>query len=672
MGRISIRWIFAGTVIALALSLTASQARAADTVYVQTNLVSDIPGLAQTLDPNLKNPWGVSFSATSPFWAADAGSNLSTLYSGSGSTVSATVVSVPGGPTGTVQNSTAADFNLKSNGRKASFIFATLDGSIYSWNTGTVAEQSVKVLNASFTGLALATNSSGNFLYASNIMGGGGISVFDKNFAPVTLAGSFIDPGVPAVNPSNPFNLSGYVPYNIQTINGQLYVEYANFKTGGGAVSVFDTNGNFIKELVPPGEPHLNIPWGVVIAPAGFGTFANDVLVGNFGDGKINAYDPTTGAYVGTLSTFSGPIVNSGLWSLSVRTGGTFNTNAVYVFAGINNQADGLFAVIAPSSSTTLATTNSSTLPAGKLGGVYSQTLAATGGTAPYSNWSVTAGSLPPGVTLNSANGVLSGTPTSIGGTYTFSISFTDTAGAKGTGFFQLTIQTPAVTTPLARVGSLAEMAVGGGWKSTLTLINLSASATVTGQVNFYNDTGSASILPLYFTQYSTSNIASSVPFTVGPNDSIVIESRSSSSLNIIAWADILATGPLSGYMSAENVASGGLDSLGSLPLDTRLSTSLLLPYDNTNGYQTGLALANQSAAAQTIAVTLLDQNGAQLAASPITLPAYGHMSFFLASQFSKSAGQLGIIQFQGTAGVTGLAVRMSPAGSFTFIPIIR
>jgi uncharacterized protein (TIGR03118 family) len=303
--------------------------------FIQTNLVSDVPLLAQTTDPNLKNPWGVSFSATSPFWVSDQVMNEATLYSGTGSTITPLVVSVAGGPTGQVFNSTTGF--VEADGTAASFIFDTLSGGIYAWNSGNVTTAQLQAsATAMFTGLALDNNGSGNFLYAASA---GGIDVFNSSFAPVVLSGSFADPGLPA----------GYVPYNIQNIGGQLYVEYASFGTGKGAVSVFDANGNLLKELIAPGGTHLNVPWGVVVAPAGFTGFANDLLVGNFGNGEINAFDPTTGAFLGTLTDTSGnPIVDSGLWSLAVRTGGTFDTSAVYFTAGINGQKDGLFGKLDP------------------------------------------------------------------------------------------------------------------------------------------------------------------------------------------------------------------------------------------------------------------------------------------------------------------------------------
>src|ERR1051326_2056579 len=614
MVRMSARSAFWGVACAVFFLWAEPQGWSANTVYLQTNLDSDIPGLAQSTDPNLKNPWGVSFSPTGPFWASDAATNLSTLYQGTGSTVNARVVSVPGGPTVEIWNGVATEF-IEANGRPASYIFSTLDGSIYSWNAtdNTAATKVGSVAGASFTGLAVANNGSGDYLYAANDAGNGSIEVFDSTFAHVTLPGSFKDPNLPS---SVAFG-STYVPYNIQNINGQLYVEYANFKTNGGAVAVFDANGNFIKELVAAGTPQLNQPWGVVIAPSGFGDFANDLLVGNFGDGKINAFDPNTGAFLGTLTGFNGPLVNSGLWALSVRTGGTFNTSAVYIMAGINNQADGLFAAITPVGASTVALTNNPTLPTGKVGLAYAQALAPTGGTPPYANWTIASGSLPPGLSLNSTTGALSGTPVVIGGTFNFTISIKDSTGATGYGTFQMTIQQPATTTPMSRIGSFAQMAAGGGWKTAMTLINLSSS-TVTAQINIYADNGTPSMFPLAFPQFGGNTAASSITVSVGANDSVVIQSGASTPSVGVGWADILATGALSGYVALE--ATSPLDSQGTVPLDSRLSTSLLMPFDNTNGYQTGFALASQSSAAQTVTVTLLDQNGAQLSSSTVNL----------------------------------------------------
>jgi uncharacterized protein (TIGR03118 family) len=303
---------------------------------VQTNLVSDVPGLAANTDPDVVNPWGMSFSATSPFWVSDEGSNFTTVYSATGTTSHA-AVSVPGGPTGTVQNSAGAG-NFLVGGSAASFIFDTLGGTVYGWNSGAGASAQLEatVPGASFTGLALANNGSGNYLYAANNAGAGGIVVFNSSFAQVSLSGSFTDPNLPA----------GYAPYNIQLINGMLYVEYDNplaqHTLGDGVVDVFDLNGNLITQLIGAGG-NLDAPWGVVVAPAGFYGFGGDLLVGNFGNGEINAFTLSTGAFVGTLEDASDdPIVNQDLWALETRSGGSFDADAVYFDAGIDHQTEGL------------------------------------------------------------------------------------------------------------------------------------------------------------------------------------------------------------------------------------------------------------------------------------------------------------------------------------------
>ncbi|MFL6447448.1 MAG: TIGR03118 family protein [Bryobacteraceae bacterium] len=306
--------------------------------FSQTNLVSSVPGMAAVTDSNLKNPWGMSFSATSPFWISNQATNTSTLYGANG-TPNALVVSVPGGPTGQVF--TGGTSFVEPNGSTPNFVFATISGSIYAWNNGngTTAQLTATTAGATYTGLAI----SGNFLYAANVRGGT-IDVFNSSFAPTTLAGSFRDPNLPA----------GYTPYNIQNVNGLLYVEYQNGAqagTGGlgtGIVSVFDANGVFQRRLISTGG-QLDQPWGIVVAPASWGAFANDLLVGNFGNGEINAFNPTTGAFVGTVTDSNGqPIVNSGLWALATRTGPGFNPNAVYFAAGINGETQGLFGTITP------------------------------------------------------------------------------------------------------------------------------------------------------------------------------------------------------------------------------------------------------------------------------------------------------------------------------------
>jgi uncharacterized protein (TIGR03118 family) len=340
----------------------------------QTNLVSDIAnppgGAPEKTDSNLKNPWGISFSATSPFWVSDQRTGVSTLYAGdrtqadgsiSPITVNALVVTIPGGsPTGQVRNNTS-DFKLANgNGNPASFIFATLGGTITAWNTGTTALLEATVTGASYTGLAQGTSSSGaNFLYAAN-QSTGKIDVFDKTFTYLPLGvpggGNFEDPNLP---PGSPFKA-----FNVQNLNGTIYVTYDKVVTVGGVtdrehdgiVDAFDTNGNFLRRVVTGG---VNAPWGLTLVPPnGFGPFAGGVLlVGNFGfgDGKINAYDPNTGQFLGNLTDANNhPIAIEGLWAIAFGNGGSGgDTNALYFAAGINRAgpnsfgaADGLFGSI--------------------------------------------------------------------------------------------------------------------------------------------------------------------------------------------------------------------------------------------------------------------------------------------------------------------------------------
>jgi uncharacterized protein (TIGR03118 family) len=318
------------------LLLVASVAHAG---FVQTNLVSDIPGLAATTDPDLKNPWGISFSPTSPFWVSDQVTGLATLYNGSG-TKQGLVVTIPGGnPTGQVFNSTTSDF-LLTNNVKATFLFSTLDGTIAGWNNGLVATAQTKVTTAGavYTGLALGNNGSANFLYGAND-GGGRIDVFNGSFVPTTLSGSFTDPNLPAL----------FTPYNIQNLGGTLYVTYENETQGGGVVDAFDTNGNFIRRVTANGAGGpLESPWGLALAPAGFGPFGGALLVGNEDDGRISAFNPTTGAFLGQLLDGNGlPIANTGLWGLAFGTGANgFNPNVLYFAAGIEDESHGLFGSI--------------------------------------------------------------------------------------------------------------------------------------------------------------------------------------------------------------------------------------------------------------------------------------------------------------------------------------
>jgi uncharacterized protein (TIGR03118 family) len=329
--------------IGLFSSLTCSAQAAA---YLQTDLVSDIPGLATITDPNLINPWGVSHTPNSPFWVSDQGTGVATLYNApAGGTVSqaALVVSIPGGagPTGQVFNSTSS---FLVGGAAANFIFANLSGTISAWNggQGTTAQVQVTTLGAVYTGLAIA----GTTLYAAN-GAQNRIDVFDGSFHLIPPgAGAFVDPTLPA----------GLVPFNVQNIGGKIYVSYApadptaqrTATPGTGAVSVFDTNGAFLQRLITGSQ--LASPWGVALAPAGFGAFGGDLLVGNFSflASEINAFDPTTGAFMGTIPIDPGTGQSAGgLWSLAFgNAGNNGDPNTLFFTDGINGETDGLFGSI--------------------------------------------------------------------------------------------------------------------------------------------------------------------------------------------------------------------------------------------------------------------------------------------------------------------------------------
>jgi uncharacterized protein (TIGR03118 family) len=329
--------------ISVSVCLTSAALADSQTLYQQDNLASNIEGVAPVTDPALRNPWGISFSATSPWWVSDTATGLSTLYSGDvngvpfmKSSLEVTIPSAgtpPGSPTGQVFNGTS-DFMVA--GGPARFIFATLDGTISGWNSGSAASIAVTNPGAVYTGLAIGSNDQGNFLYAANV-GGGTIDIFDGSFNPVTLGGSFTDPDLP----------DGYAPFNIQNLNGELYVTYENSNdpAHGGAVDVFDTSGNFNRRIAA-GDP-LNAPWGLALAPSTFGSFGGALLVGNFGagDGRTSAFDPNTGDFLGQLTGADGsPIAIDGLWGLIFGNGGSGgDPNVLYFAAGINGQQDGLF-----------------------------------------------------------------------------------------------------------------------------------------------------------------------------------------------------------------------------------------------------------------------------------------------------------------------------------------
>jgi uncharacterized protein (TIGR03118 family) len=313
-------------------------------------LVADQAGAPYT-DSHLVNGWGVAFNPSGFVWVADAGTASSTLYDGNGVPQSL-VVSTPANPTGIVYNG-SVDFvvgNGVASGTSV-FIFATEGGLIAGWSPGVDPNNAIVARDGSaaaksYKGLALTSQAGAPFLYATDFHNGR-VDVFDRNFTPVTTTGGFVDPALPA----------GYAPFGIQAIGNQLFVSFAQQDgaaadevagPGLGIVDVFDSSGTLLRRLVSGGA--LNAPWGMAMAPAGFGSFGGALLVANFGDGKINAYNATTGAMLGTLTQGNGAaIVIDGLWGIAFGTGiNAQPTTTLFYAAGPGDEAHGAYGRIDP------------------------------------------------------------------------------------------------------------------------------------------------------------------------------------------------------------------------------------------------------------------------------------------------------------------------------------
>jgi uncharacterized protein (TIGR03118 family) len=314
------------------------------------------------MDPNLINPWGIARSATSPFWVSDNGMGVTTVYTGAGALVKVggfdaiTIAAPPGqtspaSPTGDVFNIAGSGFNITSGGHTGSsvFIFATEDGTISGWNPTVDPASSVLAVDNSqggtgavYKGLAIGQTEDGTFLYAANFRNGT-VDVFDQNFQQVN---SFTDPKVPA----------GYAPFNVQVLDNHLFVTFALQNdtkhddvagAGHGFVDEFDLEGHMLHRVASGGA--LDSPWGLAIAPPGFGEFANDLLVGNFGDGTINVFNPKNDHFLGKLEGANGaPITIGDLWALIPGNASAgSDPNKIYFTAGVQNEAHGLFGSLA-------------------------------------------------------------------------------------------------------------------------------------------------------------------------------------------------------------------------------------------------------------------------------------------------------------------------------------
>jgi uncharacterized protein (TIGR03118 family) len=323
--------------------------------YSQTNLVSDIQGEAAHTDPNLVNPWGVTFPATGPFWVADNGKGVATLYDGTGTALSLIVTIPPpkgstetSAPTGTTFNNTMG-FSITKNGMSApaTFLFVTEDGTISGWNrnidpTNAVIAMDNSTREAIYKGVALAHTDDGDFLYATNFHEGT-IEVYDSSF---TLKRIITDDRLP----------ERFAPFGIRNVNGKLYVTFARQDKdkeddfagpNQGFVDIIDPATGEIQRLIS--RRGLNSPWGIAIAPANFGKFSNDLLIGNFGDGTISAYT-LSGKFLGRLLNSNGKVLSiDGLWTIIFGNGGMAGMpNELFFSAGPDDEQHGLFGKLKP------------------------------------------------------------------------------------------------------------------------------------------------------------------------------------------------------------------------------------------------------------------------------------------------------------------------------------
>ena len=321
--------------------------------FATTSLVSDGTIAAAHTDPRMVNAWGLAFNPTGFVWVANNGSNSSTLYDGNG-VLQTLVVTIPDGvggsssPTGIVYNG-SQDFKVTQNGVTGAspFIFVGEGGTVSGWSPTVNRNAAVTVVDAGgpngplYKGLAIAASAGANFIYAADFRHNA-VDVYNGLFAKVSMPGSFGDPALPA----------GFAPFGIQAIGDRIYVAYARQSPTGpdelagpgqGYINVFDTGGALIKRLVSGGA--LNAPWGMALAPSNFGTFSGNLLVANFGDGKINAYNTNTGAFTGTLSKSDGtPIVIDGLWGIAFGNGlNAQPLNTLFFTAGPADEAHGQY-----------------------------------------------------------------------------------------------------------------------------------------------------------------------------------------------------------------------------------------------------------------------------------------------------------------------------------------
>jgi hypothetical protein len=433
-------------------------------------------------------------------------------------------------------------------------------------------------------------------------------------------------------------------PYGLAAFSGNLYVgDLRNYRIRQANFSA--SLPLTITTTTPLPQGPVGVSYSCTLAAAGGSpNYAWSISSGTLPSGLTLS---SAGVIAGTPAT-------AGSSTFTVRVTDSVSTIAIQTFS------------LTITSASSFAITSGPVLLSGFVGGVYSQVLTAAGGSPPYT-WTTAAGALPPGLAI-SASGTITGTPTGAG-VFAFTIQATDSASAAATKASTLTVVAGG---SLARAGVLSHIVSGGGWKTTITLVNLSSSP-VPVRILFRADDGSSLTLPLTATQQSASQAAtaSSLDRVVNPNATLLIETEApQTSATLQGWADIMTSGPINGFAIFRQASQNGTASEGTVPLQNQLQGAMILPYDNTGGFVMGVAVVNLGASSS-VTATIWDDSGSQLGVQTITIPPNGHAAFVLSDKLPLTIGKRGIVAFQSAGGIAGLGLRFSPFGTFTSVPTL-
>ncbi len=592
-------------------------------VIVQGNYQSGAPGttLPLRLTARLQDSSGTALPGATAIWTVIPAGSVS-LVSSVGTADSAGLVS-----TGVLLGATPGTFEVRvtSGSNYASFAVSV---------TGAAAGLTV-------TSATLPAGSVG-VAYSQSLGAAGGTPPYTWSYASgtmppgLTLAGNGIVSGVPTTGGTYSFTVRAADNRGVAALGG------VTMSVGSG-LAVATT-------LLPNGA--AGIPYNQTLSAAG-GVPPYSWALASSG---IVASQLPAGLSLSPAGVITGTPLAAGSSTFTVKVTDAAGKEAYQYFT--------LVIGLAPANPLAITTTS---VPKGTAGTAYTQTLTAAGGAAPYT-WSVASGTLPPGLTL-STSGVLSGTPAAAGA-YTFTARVADSLGVALTAVFTLEVNASGV---LSRTGVLSQIATGGGWKTTINLVNVQSSSTQV-RVQFTAQDGSAMELPYVVTQggQSVTAVGSAVDRLLPANSSLLIETEAAVSTTQVGWADVRSAAPVSGYAIFRQKGTDGRESEGTAPLESRAQAAVLVPFDNLIGYSTGVAVVNLASAAANVTAVWRDESGAEIGRSVFSLAAGGHEAFSLPDKFPALSGRRGVVEFQSNqpAGLAALGLRFNPSLNFTSVPV--